>query len=93
MGSNNDSGWHLDKRVNISIIFGLIIQTIIVTSFIVGLDYRVKALEKEEELLGPVPTNLAVLSTEVAAIKDDVADNTQQLDRIEEKIDQLQEER
>lgn len=90
MASNSDNAWHLDKRVNVSVIFGLLFQAVVFTTFIVGLDYRVKALEDDYETQQDVPTDLAVLTTEVTAIKEDVEDNSEQLDRIEDKIDRLQ---
>lgn len=44
-GDNLDNHWHLDKRVPLSIIVALILQTIYFTIFLTKLDSRVGVLE------------------------------------------------
>jgi septal ring factor EnvC (AmiA/AmiB activator) len=83
MAVNSDNGWHLDRRVNVSVIATLVV----LVAFVVGMDWRIKALEKAQDDQASVPMDIAVIKTEFRSLKDDVNDNSEQLDRIEEKID------
>ena len=89
----SDREWHLDKRLPIALIMTIVLQTVGLVTYVVSnnvsVEYRLQALEKTDEQVAQVPTDIALVKQEIRSIRGDVEDNTEQLDRIEDKIDKL----
>ena len=78
MGNNNrssdqlDNKWHLDKRVPLSIIIAILIQTVYFTVFITKLDSRVGVLEKDSANVHKVIKEMAEIRIHQMYISKDV---------------------
>lgn len=86
-------GWHLDKRVPISLIATLLVQTIALVWFVAALHKNVeqntasiKAVQSELALRRPIIENnqvgLAVISSQIDSL-------TKSTDRLSDKVDDL----
>jgi hypothetical protein len=73
-GSNGSGGWHLDRRVPITILALMSLQLILLVSFFVGLDWRVKSLESQ-----------AVTDARVAVIEANLMAVDRDLSRLEQR--------
>jgi hypothetical protein len=62
--------WHLDKRVNISVIAGLVLQAIIFGMAWGNVENRVTQLEADRNHLKSVPERLAGIEATLLAIKE-----------------------
>jgi hypothetical protein len=62
--------WHLDKRVNISVIAGLVLQAIIFGMAWGNVENRVSQLEADRHHLDSVPERLAGIEATLLAIKE-----------------------
>jgi uncharacterized membrane protein YciS (DUF1049 family) len=62
--------WHLDKRVNISVIAGLVLQAIIFGVAWGNIENRVAQLEHDKRLFETVPQRLAGIEATLIAIKE-----------------------
>jgi uncharacterized membrane protein YciS (DUF1049 family) len=67
---NKQEPWHLDKRVNISVIAGLVIQAIIFGIAWGNIENRVAQLEHDIRNLEAVPERLASIEATLLAIKE-----------------------
>ena len=78
-----EQGWHLDKKVPLSLIFAMIIQVIVVTMFFADIKRDVELLKADNVTLHK--------ADEVAGntLRDSVATFNSQLSRIDMKIDRL----
>lgn len=74
------ASWHLDKRVNLSIIFALIAQAAIFAYWVGGVSQRVAHNEAWVAANSPSQARLAVLESQM----DDIRDT---LNRIEGRLD------
>lgn len=70
--------WHLDKRVNISMIVGLILQAVLFGMAWGNVENRVSQLEIDRQKFDIVPERLASIEATVLAIKE-------RIDRIDNK--------
>lgn len=70
--------WHLDKRVNISVIAGLVLQAVVFGIAWGNIENRVSHLEEDNHALDVVPQRLAAIEATLVAIKE-------RLDRDERK--------
>jgi len=70
--------WHLDKKVPISIIFALFVQTVVFvyvgTSWKADTDSRISALEKSENSRDSHENRLVVLEQQFGYIRNDLAE-------------------
>lgn len=70
--------WHLDKRVPISIIFALFVQTVtfvyVGTTWKAAVDSRIGALEKSESSRDTHESRLVVLEQQFQYIRSDLAE-------------------
>lgn len=62
--------WHLDKRVNISVIAGLVLQAIVFGIAWGNIENRVTQLEADRHHLETVPERLAGIEATLLAIKE-----------------------
>jgi hypothetical protein len=62
--------WHLDKRVNISVIAGLVLQAIVFGIAWGNIENRVTQLEADRHHLDSVPERLAGIEATLLAIKE-----------------------
>ena len=71
-----DKDWHLDKKVPVSIIFGLVVQTITLvyvgTTWKADVDYRIATLEKAEHDRKSQESRIIVLEQGIAYIRNDL---------------------
>lgn len=72
MDSRNDNHWHLDKRVPLSIIVALVLQTIYFTVFITKLDSRVGVLETQSVDIRKTISDMAEIKVHQGYIRDDL---------------------
>lgn len=71
--SRTDEGrepWHLDKRVNISVIAGLVVQAIMFGVAWGNIENRVAQLEVDRHRFDTVPERLAGIEATLLAIKE-----------------------
>lgn len=80
---SDDQHWHLDRRVPLALFLAILAQTFAAAWFIVGLHYRVIALESGENKNGDLRER--IIRVEQAAKSNGAA-----LDRIEKTLDRLQ---
>lgn len=70
--------WHLDRRVPISIIFALFVQTVtfvyVGTTWKADVDSRINALEKSEDSRGSHENRIIVLEQQFGYIRSDLAE-------------------
>lgn len=70
--------WHLDKKVPISIIIALLVQTVVViyvgTSWKADTDFRLAALEKSEDSRDSHESRLVIMEQQAAYIRADLAE-------------------
>jgi hypothetical protein len=89
-------GWHLDKRVPLGLLAGLIFQTLMVGWWLSSVESRITVLERADTLyassravnlqrLGSVETTAQVLTVQGADVRE-------RLNRIENKLDKVIEE-
>jgi hypothetical protein len=62
--------WHLDKRVNISVIAGLVLQAIIFGVAWGNVENRVTQLEADRQRFNSIPERLAGIEATLLAIKE-----------------------
>jgi len=62
--------WHLDKRVNISVILGLVLQAVVFGVAWGNVENRVTQLEAGRERLDSIPERLAAIEATLLAIKE-----------------------
>lgn len=71
MSDQREQQWHLDKRVNVSIILTLVVQ-VVVFAFMYGkLETRVASLEEKATILREVPERLARIETLLKELRRD----------------------
>jgi hypothetical protein len=83
--NREDGAWHLDRKVPIGLMLGLVIQTITLvyvgTSWKSDIDHRLVVLEKNEDLNIPQESRLVVLEQKFNFIQET-------LSRIDRKLDE-----
>jgi hypothetical protein len=62
--------WHLDKRVKISVILGLVLQAVVFGVAWGNVENRVTQLEAGRERLETIPERLAAIEATLLAIKE-----------------------
>ncbi len=62
--------WHLDKRVNVSVIAALVVQAIMFGIAWGNIENRVTQLEADDHHLEVVPERLAAIEATLVAIKE-----------------------
>lgn len=76
--ADRDAGWHVDKKVPITLIAAIIVQTFGAIWWARGLDARVDALEKHSIPSAPMATvqgeRIIRLETKLEAITDSLAE-------------------
>jgi|GEM_PF-1386378 len=70
----NDYSWHLDKRVNVSIILAVIVQTGAAIWWGAKADERLAALERKVELSAPQGDRLTRVEMNIESIKDSLTE-------------------
>lgn len=68
--SHEKEPWHLDKRVNVSVIAAIAIQVILFGMAWGNIENRVAQLEKRSDALNQVPEKLASIEATLIAIKE-----------------------
>jgi hypothetical protein len=71
---DSDASWHLDKRVNISIILAVIVQTGAAIWWGAKADERLAALERKVELAAPQGDRLTRVEMNIESIKDSLTE-------------------
>lgn len=82
MNEHQDSEWHLDKRVNISIVVALLLQAASIIWWGSAMSQRVANLEKYHQ-------NSDDMVAKVARLEQSVAMQNQTMTRVENKLDRL----
>ncbi|MCP4386532.1 MAG: hypothetical protein GY798_34835 [Hyphomicrobiales bacterium] len=83
-GTPPGSGWHLDKRVPLAMIFAIIVQTIGLVVFVARLETRVAHLEAND-----ARTTSLDLSGRIIRVETQLAGLNETTVRIERKVDSL----
>lgn len=68
----NDGSWHLDKRVNLSLIGGLLLQAIVFGYLYGNVESRVVSLEKASDTFQELPERLARQETLLEQIREEL---------------------
>ena len=72
----DEGSWHLEKKVPITIIAALLVQTVVITTWITqkfdGLDNRVANIEKSDDGQQSHESRLVVLEQKFSYIRDDL---------------------
>jgi Tfp pilus assembly protein PilO len=80
--SDQDTGWHLDKRVPIALVVTILIQTGGAVWWLSSINSRVSNLEEKVGAVSSQPERLVRLETQMDAMRDSML-------RIERKLDRL----
>lgn len=79
--ANGDGGWHLDKRVPISIIAAILCQTFAIGWYISALETRVRAIEATQVQRVDERDRLITMEEKIKAVLDAVSRLERQLER------------
>jgi hypothetical protein len=64
-----DNKWHLDKRVPLALIFAIVVQTIVVVSWLASLGERVNGLERTRDATAPQSDRLTRVEVKIEGIQ------------------------
>lgn len=102
MGNGNGGkvlpeGWHLDKKVPITLIITIFLQSAVAIWWIAKVDNRIENLERENSERSTYSDRLVKTEADQYALRVDtnnrLSDMTARLNRIEDKIDRVIEQR
>lgn len=74
MIDQSDTKWHLDRKVPISLIFAICLQTVGVVWMAASANERLNALEQKMLVLAPQGDRLTRVEVNIEAIKDSLAE-------------------
>lgn len=65
----HDNRWHLDKRVPLALIFAILLQTVVVVSWLSTLGERVNQLERDRAATAPQADRLTRVEVKIESIQ------------------------
>lgn len=66
---HQDNKWHLDRRVPLALIFAILIQTVVVVSWLSTLGERVNQLERDRTAAAPQADRLTRVEVKIESIQ------------------------
>lgn len=69
MDEHQNNKWHLDKRVPLALIFAILVQTIIVVSWLASLGERVNGLERARDATAPQGDRLTRVEVKLEGVQ------------------------
>jgi hypothetical protein len=69
MSEPQDNKWHLDRKVPLALIFAIIVQTIILVSWVSVLGERVSSLERARDATAPQSDRLTRVEVKIEGIQ------------------------
>lgn len=64
-----DNKWHLDRRVPLALIFSIVVQTVVLVSWLATLGERVNGLERDRAATAPQADRLTRVEVKIESIQ------------------------
>lgn len=78
-----NGSWHLDKRVNVSMIFALIIQSVAIVWSVASIYAEIGIHEERLDVLDGMGSRTAVLEANIVSMSANIKDTKDSINRIE----------